>query len=233
MSVIMEGKPSKAVSYIEWLRQSKGQPTFRSMLEADLRDAIADANDLGHFFLLMEHKGYEIHHGDRLGFRLRGQERSCTQSAKTQRFQKKISNAPLRVISQKSKPVPGRRSSRVRSPSRIARIQNTRDFLHYTKEKTKIAVLAKHVDAGFEVSRSSAPEFIANSGNKKALNTILERQEKHSASITINDNSYHSETGLPKDPRYFECSLSNDLKTSIRRMEESWEIEDNGGKDYH
>ena len=75
LSAIMEGKPSKAVSYIEWLRQSKGQPTFRSMLEADLRDAIADANDLGHFFLLMEHKGYEIHHGNRLGFRLRGQER--------------------------------------------------------------------------------------------------------------------------------------------------------------
>ena len=74
LSVIMEGKPSKAVSYIEWLRQSKGQPTFRSMLEADLRDAIEDANDLGHFFLLMEHRGYEIHHGKRLGFRLRGQE---------------------------------------------------------------------------------------------------------------------------------------------------------------
>jgi len=45
------------------------------MLEADLRDAIRDANDLGHFFLLMEHKGYEIHHGGRLGFRLRGQEK--------------------------------------------------------------------------------------------------------------------------------------------------------------
>ena len=71
----MEGKGEKAVSYIEWLRQSRGQPTFRSMLEADLRDAIRDANDLGHFFLLMEHKGYEIHHGGRLGFRLRGQDR--------------------------------------------------------------------------------------------------------------------------------------------------------------
>ena len=75
LSVIMEGTPSKAVSYIEWLRQSKGQPTFRSMLEADLRTAIEDANDLGHFFMLMEHRGYEIHHGNRLGFRLRGQER--------------------------------------------------------------------------------------------------------------------------------------------------------------
>ena len=75
LSVIMQGESGKAVSYVEWLRQSKGQPTFRSMLEADLRAAIEDANDLGHFFLLMEHMGYEIHHGNRLGFRLRGQER--------------------------------------------------------------------------------------------------------------------------------------------------------------
>lgn len=75
LSVIVQGAPARSVSYIEWLRQSRGQPTFRSMLEADLHDAIRDANDLGHFFLLMEHKGYEIHHGGRLGFRLRGQER--------------------------------------------------------------------------------------------------------------------------------------------------------------
>ena len=75
LSVIMEGESAQAVSYIEWLRQSKGQPTFRSMLEADLRTAIEDANDLGHFFMLMEHKGWEISHGNRLGFRLRGQER--------------------------------------------------------------------------------------------------------------------------------------------------------------
>ena len=75
LSVIMRGESSKAVSYIEWLRQSKGQPTFRSMLEADLRAAIQDANDLGHFFLLMEHMGYELSHGNRLGFRLRGQDR--------------------------------------------------------------------------------------------------------------------------------------------------------------
>ncbi|MDE6936258.1 MAG: relaxase/mobilization nuclease domain-containing protein [Oscillospiraceae bacterium] len=75
LSVIMEGGSDKAVSYIEWLRQSRGQPTFRSMLETDLRTAIEDANDLGHFFMLMEHMGYEISHGNRLGFRLRGQPR--------------------------------------------------------------------------------------------------------------------------------------------------------------
>ena len=74
LSIVLENDEKKAVSYAEWLRQKKGQPTFRSMLEADLHDAIEDANDLGHFFLLMEHKGYEIHHGKRLGFRLRGQE---------------------------------------------------------------------------------------------------------------------------------------------------------------
>ena len=74
LSIILENDEKKAVSYAEWLRQKKSQPTFRSMLEADLHDAIEDANDLGHFFLLMEHMGYEIHHGKRLGFRLRGQE---------------------------------------------------------------------------------------------------------------------------------------------------------------
>ena len=46
LSIIMEGSSGKAVSYIEWLRQSRGQPTFRSMLEMDLRTTIEDANDL-------------------------------------------------------------------------------------------------------------------------------------------------------------------------------------------
>ena len=75
LSVIMAGQPSQAVSYAEWLRLSKGQPTFRTMLEADLHTALESANDLGHFYLLMEHMGYEIYHGNRLGFRLRGQDR--------------------------------------------------------------------------------------------------------------------------------------------------------------
>lgn len=74
LSVIMEGDSAKSMSYIEWLRQSKGQPTYRSMLEADLNTVIEDANDIGHFFMLMEDKGYEIKHGNRLGFKLRGQE---------------------------------------------------------------------------------------------------------------------------------------------------------------
>ena len=73
LSVIsVEEEASKSVSYAEWLRQSRGQPTFRSMLESDLRDAIEDAATLGDFFVLMEHK---VKYGNRLSFRLRGQER--------------------------------------------------------------------------------------------------------------------------------------------------------------
>lgn len=73
LSVIIEGDGQKSISYIEWLRQSKGQPTYRSMLEADLKASIEDVNSIGDFFRLMERKGYEIKHGNRLGFKLRGQ----------------------------------------------------------------------------------------------------------------------------------------------------------------
>ncbi|WP_409969040.1 relaxase/mobilization nuclease domain-containing protein [Bengtsoniella intestinalis] len=75
LSVIVNGTPTKTMSYIEWLRLSKKQPTFRSMLEADLQTAMADAVDFGNFLMLMEHMGYEVKHGQNIGFRLRGQER--------------------------------------------------------------------------------------------------------------------------------------------------------------
>lgn len=74
LSVIMRGETARAVSYAEWLREQKGQPTFRAMLTADLKRAIEDANDYGHFLMLMKHMGYEVKHGSRLSFRLRGQE---------------------------------------------------------------------------------------------------------------------------------------------------------------
>lgn len=73
LSVIIQGDGQKSMGYIEWLRQSKGQPTYRSMLEADLKSSIEDANSIGDFFRLMERKGYEIKRGNRLGFKLRGQ----------------------------------------------------------------------------------------------------------------------------------------------------------------
>lgn len=72
LSVILHGEKDKAVHYCEWLRQQKGWPTYRSMLEADLRRAIEDAGDYGHFLVLIENMGYEVKHGNRLSFRLRG-----------------------------------------------------------------------------------------------------------------------------------------------------------------
>ena len=86
LSVIEEPEQSRSVSYIEWLRQSKGQPTFRSMLEADIRAAIEDASSLGEFYMIMEHLGYEIKHGNRLSFRLRGQERYMVPGRKNPLF---------------------------------------------------------------------------------------------------------------------------------------------------
>ena len=73
LSVIIKGESPKAISYIEWLRERSGQPIFRGMLAMDLRRAIEDANDYGHFLMLIEHMGYEVKHGNRLSFRLRGQ----------------------------------------------------------------------------------------------------------------------------------------------------------------
>ena len=49
LSVIIKGESPKAISYIEWLREQSRKPTFRAMLTADLRRAIEDANDYGHF----------------------------------------------------------------------------------------------------------------------------------------------------------------------------------------
>ncbi|MDO4566098.1 MAG: relaxase/mobilization nuclease domain-containing protein [Oscillospiraceae bacterium] len=86
LSVIMSGEPSKSVSYAEWLREQRGLPTFKSMLEADLRVAIEEANDFGHFLLLMEGMGYEVKHGKHLAFRLRGQERFIRPGRRNEAF---------------------------------------------------------------------------------------------------------------------------------------------------
>lgn len=72
LSVIMRGETAQAVSYAEWLREKKGQPTYKGMLNADILSAIEQAADYGHFLMLMEHNGYEIKHGKYLSFRMRG-----------------------------------------------------------------------------------------------------------------------------------------------------------------
>lgn len=74
LSVILTGDRTHAISYYEWLREKRGLSTYRSMLEDDLKIAIEDANDYGHFLVIMEGMGYEVKHGNRLSFRIRGQD---------------------------------------------------------------------------------------------------------------------------------------------------------------
>ncbi len=76
LSVILRGEAPalKALTYAEWLRQQRGQPSWAGMLNADLRLAIGQAAGYGHFLMLMENMGYEIKHGKHLAFRLRGTE---------------------------------------------------------------------------------------------------------------------------------------------------------------
>jgi hypothetical protein len=74
LSVILRGETAQAVTYAEWLREQKGQPTYAGMLDADLRLAIGQAAGYGHFLMLMEHMGNEVKHGKYLSFRLRGTE---------------------------------------------------------------------------------------------------------------------------------------------------------------
>jgi hypothetical protein len=86
LSVIMRGESSQAVTYAEWLRQQKGQPTYAGMLDSDLRMAIDQAAGYGHFLMLMEHMGYEIKHGKYLSFRLRGTQHFIRPGRKDIRF---------------------------------------------------------------------------------------------------------------------------------------------------
>ena len=58
LSVILTGQRGHAISYFEWYLQKSGRPTYRSMLQADMRLAIEDANDFGHFLMLREHMGF-------------------------------------------------------------------------------------------------------------------------------------------------------------------------------
>ena len=86
LSVIMRGEDSKSMSYYEWLLKEKGFSSNREMLLHDMETAIATATDLGDFFMLMEHMGYEIKHGNRLAFRFRGQERYMVPERKNPRY---------------------------------------------------------------------------------------------------------------------------------------------------
>ena len=109
LSVLPEQGKSRSVHYGEWVRQQKGYLTYRSMLEADLKIAMEDANDLGHFIMIMEGMGYEVRHGNRLGFRFQGQEQYIYPERQNPRYSEKniraYINKNLQDISLGLKPV--------------------------------------------------------------------------------------------------------------------------------
>ena len=89
LSVLPEQNQGRSSHYGEWLLQQKGHPSYRDMLEADLKVAMEDANDIGHFYMIMESMGYEIKHGNRLGFRFRGQEQYYYPERKNPQYSEK------------------------------------------------------------------------------------------------------------------------------------------------
>lgn len=86
LSIVMTGETSKAVSYIEWLKEQRGQTTIRGLLEQDLETAISQAADYGHFLMLMEHMGYSVKHGKHLAFQLRGTDKAIRPGRKNPRY---------------------------------------------------------------------------------------------------------------------------------------------------
>lgn len=86
LSVIMHAEHGRGMNYAEWLRIKKGQPTMRTMLMADLEQAIGQAAGYGNFLMLMEHMGYEVKQGARLSFRLRGSEQFIVPGRKNARY---------------------------------------------------------------------------------------------------------------------------------------------------
>ena len=51
--------------------------------------------------------------------------------------------------------------------------------------------------------------------------------------MMIDSDRYSMTDGLPKDKQYLELGLPEYLQQSIERMQQSWAIEDSGGKDLH
>ena len=49
----------------------------------------------------------------------------------------------------------------------------------------------------------------------------------------MNHTPYDPETGKPLDRSYLECGLPDDLQASIREMQKSWTLIDNGEKDLY
>ena len=59
----------------------------------------------------------------------------------------------------------------------------------------------------------------------KALNMSMEDI------MSLDDNEYNVETGMPNDESHFECGLPVYVQESLERMKHSWKIVDSGKRD--
>ena len=74
LSIIEEHAQNKSVSYVEWLARNKGKTSWLTIIRNDIDDCIKQAFSFGNFFMLMEHKGYEIEHGKYISLKPMGRE---------------------------------------------------------------------------------------------------------------------------------------------------------------
>jgi hypothetical protein len=74
LSIVEKNKERKSVSYVEWLARNKGKMSWQTIIRNDIDDCIRLAFSFGNFFMLMEHKGYEIKRGKYISFKPLGRE---------------------------------------------------------------------------------------------------------------------------------------------------------------
>lgn len=75
LSVIRDPKPGKAQQYAEWKAERDGQPTWRSIVKADVDEAIAKATTDRQFYQNLRNIGYEVKRGKDISVRPPGKER--------------------------------------------------------------------------------------------------------------------------------------------------------------
>jgi len=69
LSIVEKNEQKESVSYVEWLARNKGKMSWQTIIRNDIDDCIRLAFSFGNFFMLMEHKGYEIKQGKYISFK--------------------------------------------------------------------------------------------------------------------------------------------------------------------
>ncbi len=73
---VIENPSRHAMSRVEWEMKQAGILSDREMVQADIRDCLTLALDIGDFYGLMEDRGYKIHYGKYPSFQPHGSQKS-------------------------------------------------------------------------------------------------------------------------------------------------------------